>query len=136
MENELTIRDLTEEDYDTICEWWKWWWKTTIIKDFLPGDGKGGYMVEKNQQPIACGFLYKTNSKTAFLGCVVSNPKYKQKDRRYIIEHLIKNIEKISKKMGYNYMFTVCRNTHLIEIHEKLGWLNSGKSSYEIIKKL
>lgn len=136
MKEELVFRRLTEEDYKIICDWWKWWWNTVVCKDFLPEYGVGGYMIEKNNTPIACGFTYETNSKVAFLGWVVSNPKYKKKDRRSIIKLLIKKIEETCKKLGYKHLFTVCSNKHLINIHKSLNWHNNKKESYELFKKL
>ena len=92
--------------------------------------------MKKKNIPIACGFTYETNSKVTWLAWVVSNPKYKEKDRRSIIKLLIKKIEKTCKKLGYSYLFTVCSNKHLIDIHEGLGWGNNKKESYELFKKL
>ena len=40
------------------------------------------------------------------------------------------------KKLGYDNMFSIGRNKHLIDTHKKLGWAVDNKSSYEIIKKL
>ena len=45
MENQLKFRSLTEDDYSTICKWWKWWRWPVIPRHVLPDDGKGGFMV-------------------------------------------------------------------------------------------
>ena len=47
---ELDIRRLESEDWDTLVSWWDTWpdWQTPP-KDFLPDNGKGGFMVEKKQ---------------------------------------------------------------------------------------
>ena len=63
MENKLIFRPLKEEDYETICKWWKWWRWPSLPKTALPNNGKGGFMVEKNNIPIVSGFLYVSNSK-------------------------------------------------------------------------
>ena len=137
MENALACRPLKEEDYETICKWWKWWSKgKSLDKDLLPDDGKGGLIIEKNGQPVVCGFLYLTNSKTSFLGWIASNPEYKQKDRKKIIKLLIYNMEQFSKQLGYKYILTVCSNKHLINMHKDLHWAANEQPSYEIIKKL
>ena len=136
MKSKLLFRPLNEEDYEIACGWWDFWFKRSLPKGFLPDDGKSGFMIEKDNQPIACGFLYVTNSKVAFLGWVVSNPEYRQKDRKKIIKKLISNIEEVCVNMGYFYMFTVCSNKHLISMHEDLDWELCKKPSYEIIKNL
>tara|TARA_R100001591_G_scaffold96185_1_gene102025 strand:- start:370 stop:780 length:411 start_codon:yes stop_codon:yes gene_type:complete len=136
MENKLIFRPLNEKDYKTICEWWKWWRWTPLPKTALPNDGKGGFMVEKNNIPIVSGFLYISNSKMAMLEWIVSNPKYKQNDRKEAIELLINQVEVFCKDLDVKHVITLGRNKHLIETHKKLGWLVDTKPSYEIIKNI
>ncbi len=62
---QLNIRKLKESDWDTLCSWWDEWpeWQNPP-RDFLPDNGTGGLMVEKDV-PIVAGFIYYTNSKGA-----------------------------------------------------------------------
>ena len=136
MENELVFRPLRKEDYETICKWWKWWRWPAIVRTVLPDNGKGGFMVEKNNIPIVSGFVYISNSEMAMLEYVVSNPKYREKDRKEAIELLITNAETVCKNMGITYMFSIGRSKNLMKTHEKLGWQVDKKPSYEIIKNL
>ena len=136
MKDKLIFRRLTKEDYETISKWWKWWRWPVIPRQMLPDDGKSGFIVEKNNIPIVSGFLYITNSKGAKLEWIVSNPNYREDDRKEAIELLINDIEKICRQMGMIYIFSIGRNKHLIETHEKLGWHVDKKPSYEIIKTL
>jgi len=93
-------------------------------------------MIEKNNIPIVAGFVYETNSEVVILEWVISNPKYKGKDRKKAIELLITEVEKRTKELGYKYMFSVGRNKHLINTHEKLGWDVDKRNSHEITKKI
>jgi hypothetical protein len=136
MKNKLIFRPLVEEDYKIICSWWKWWRWPEIPKEMLPDNGKSGFMIQKDKTPIVCCFLFITNSKGAKLEWLVSNPKYKEKDRKEAIEMLINNVEVVCKNMGYKYIFSIGRNKHLIETHKKLDWLVDEKPSYEIIKRI
>ena len=136
MENKLIFRRLTENDYDTICSWWKWWRWPIMPKEALPDEGKSGFMIEKNNIPIVCCFLFITNSKWAKLEWIVSNPDYRENDRKQAIETLITNVEAVCKNMGIKHMFSVGRNQHLINTHKKLGWFVDEKPSYEIVKNL
>ena len=136
MENKLIFRPLTEEDYDTICKWWKWWRWPLVPKDFLPDNGKSGFMVEKNNIPIVSGFLYLTNSSVVLLEWIVSNPEYRDDDRKEAIELLINSVEELCVNMDMKYIFSVGKNKHLIDLHKKLGWSVDKKPSYEITKKL
>ena len=132
---EFNIRMLKDSDWDTLVEWWDSWpeW-TAPSKDFLPDNGKGGFMVEKNNQPIIAGFLYITNSKAALLEWIVSNPKYRESDRNEAVELLIKGAENVCKEQGIKYIFSIGRNKNLIKTHKKLGYQVDDKPSYEIVK--
>ena len=136
MNNKLNFRPLKEEDYKTICEWWKWWRWPVIPREMLPDKGKSGFIVEKNNIPIVTAFLYLTNSTGALLEWIVSNPEYREDDRKEAIELLITNAEDVCKNMGITYMFSIGRSKHLMKTHEKLGWQVDKKPSYEIIKNL
>lgn len=136
MEDKLIFRVLNKSDYKTIKKWWKWWRWSKVPKNFLPDNGKGGFMVEKNKQPIVCGFVYITNSSIVLLEWIVSNPKYKEDDRGEAIELLINKIEEVCKELGYKHILTMGKSKHLVETHRKLGWTVDKKPSYEITKKL
>lgn len=136
MKDKLIFRTLKEEDYETICGWWKWWRWPVLPKDMLPDNGKSGFMVEKNGMPIVACFLFLTNSKGAKLEWVISNPEYRKNDRKTAIEMLINGAENICKDLGYKYIFSIGRSKHLIDTHKKLGWFVDKKQSYEIIKTI
>ena len=93
MESGLVFRPLKEEDYETICKWWELWNWPVIPKEMLPENGLSGLMVEKKGINIVAGFIYMTNSTTAILDWIVSNPDYRDKDRKYAIELLIVTAE-------------------------------------------
>jgi hypothetical protein len=132
----MEIRKLTESDYDTLESWWKAWKWPPIEKDFLPDNGTGGFVVEKEGVMIVAGFVYITNSKAVLLEWVISNPEYREDDRDMAITCLISTIEKIVKEWGYKYIFSIGRTKALIDKHKKLGWHVDEKPSYEIVKIL
>ena len=134
---ELNVRRLKDSDWETLVSWWDSWpeW-VNPPKDFLPQDGTGGLMVEKNNKPIVACFLYFTNSSGVLLEWVVSDPDYKQKDRNKAIELLILAAENVCKESGKKYMFSIGKNKSLIDTHKKMGWSIDDKPSYELIKRL
>ena len=136
MGEDLVVRNLKKDDYDFIAKWWKWWRWPVIQREKLPENGLSGLMVEKNGIRIVSGFIYMTNSKVALLEWVVSNPDYRQKDRKLAIELLLCTAEDFCKGLGCDYMFSIGRNKHLIETHRKVGWSVDNVPSYEIIKKI
>ena len=136
MNNKIVFRSFNDEDYKTVFEWWDWWWgdKMGIERKVLPHNDYC-YIIEKNNTPVASGFLYvDKNAPMGYLTFVVSNPEYKEKDRRLIIEQLIINVEEEAKSQGIKFMFTVCESIHMQNIHNKLGWTISKAPSYETFK--
>ena len=107
----LKIRKLTENDWDTLVSWWDAWpeW-VNPSKGFLPGNGTSGLMVEKNNKPIVAGFLYFTNSEAVLLEWIVSDPEYKEKDRKKAIEKLIMGAEIFCKKNGKEPSHEITKN--------------------------
>ena len=133
----MNTRKLQESDWSTLESWWSAWpkWKAPP-KDFLPGNGTSGFMVEKNGTPIVAGFIYLTNSKAILLEWLISNPDYREDDRNNAIEVLIKEVERAVKDLGYKFMFTIVQHEKLIETHKKLGWKVDTNPSYELTKVL
>lgn len=132
----LNARKLIDTDYNVLVDWWKWWRWPSIPKNFLPDNGTGGIMIQKENIPIVAGFIYYTNSDAVFVEWIISNPKYKDNDRKEAIEMLLNTIEAICKEQGKKYMFSIGRNQSLINTHKKLGWDVDNKPSYEIAKKI
>jgi len=132
----LNARKLINTDYNVLVDWWKWWRWPSIPKNFLPDNGTGGIMIQKENIPIVAGFIYYTNSDAVFVEWIISNPKYKDNDRKEAIEMLLNTIEAICKEQGKKYMFSIGRNQNLINTHKKLGWDVDNKPSYEIAKKI
>lgn len=136
---ELSIRKLEESDWDTLVDMWNGWddWKgNNPTKDLLPENGTGGYIVEKNGKAVVAGFLYTTNSKACWIEWVVSDKKYRGKDRKQAITMLIQGIESVAKASGFSVVFSIGRNKGLIESFEDLGYNVDKNSSHEIIKAI
>ena len=138
MENKVTFRSFEKGDYETVCEWWKWWWGSfgaePIRRGFLPKD-KRCYIIENNGVPVASTFLILSYDipAVAWTTYLVSNPDYREKDRRELIETLVKNVEKEAERYGVLQLFTVCGDKHISDIHRNLGW-NMSPARYEAFK--
>ena len=131
----MNTRQLREDDWETLQKWWSTWpdWQSPP-KEFLPDNGTGGIMVEKDNKPIIAGFMYLTNSKGVLLEYIVSDPEYREDDRDSAIELLLNTAEQFVKNIGCKFMFTVTQHDKLIKAHEKLGWKKDPKPSHELIK--
>lgn len=130
---ELNVRLLRDEDYETIANWWKWWKWPVLPKESLPPTG---LMVEKGNTSIVSCYIYMTNSTGALLEWVVSNPEYRENDRKQAIELLLVAAEKMLKDQGVSYIFSIGRNKQLIQTHKKLGWIIDSKTSTEMTKTI
>lgn len=133
---ELQVRALQETDWENLQSWWKWWRWPEVSKETLPLNGLGGLMVYKGETPVVTGFLYLSNSRVAWIDWIVSNPKYKEKDRKQSIELLINSLEEVAKQQDYSIIISITRSKHLIETHKKLGYTVDDTPSYEISKKI
>ena len=131
----MTVRYLNESDYDsTLCKWWEDWRWTPPSKDMLPENGTGGIMVSKDGTDICAGFIYFTNSKTAWIEFVVSNFEYKGSDRSGAIILLINTLTLIAKDKGYKFAYASLKNKSLINKYVKCGYITTDSNCQEVIK--
>lgn len=133
----ITFRSFKKGDYEMCCEWWRWWWKEIPVKkELLPQDGTC-FIIESKNTPVAAGFLYTLDNPLIAYGptWVVSNPEYKEKDRRQVLELLITRIEDEAKNLGVRQLFTVCGNRFMQQIHKELNW-HMQPAAYEAFKYL
>ena len=131
---ELNIRRLNKSDYKTLVKWWDWWpgWQAPP-KSFLPDTG---LIVEKNGTGIVAGYIYMTNSKAALFDWVISNPEYRESDRKDAITLLIQATENVLKGQGIKHVFSFVRHKNLLNVHKELEWEIDKIPSHEIIKNL
>ena len=127
MNDNINFRSFKEGDYEICCGWWEWWWKRTglnpVKSAFLP-KAERCFIIEKNETPVACYFLFIMEPYTVgWATYLISNPKYKGKDRRDLIKLLIQNVEKEAEKYGILQLFTVCGDRHMSDIHGSLDWI-------------
>ena len=139
MNNKVTFRTFKEGDYEMCCDWWKWWWKGAIPveKNLLPQDNRC-FIIESDGTPVAASFLYVAGRKDTlgYITWTVSNPNYRELNRRQVLELLITSIEKEAKDAwGIKFLFTVCGNKHMENIHRKLDWyVEDSSPAYECFK--
>lgn len=134
---ELTVRRLTENDWETLVSWWKQWdFNFVPAKEFLPDNGTGGLIVEKENIPIASIFIYTTNSGVCALGWTLSDKNYKQKDRKEAMVLLNMACENVCKKHGGKFLFYWGNNKKYNNTLEKLGFVEGDKDYSHLIKRI
>jgi N-acetylglutamate synthase-like GNAT family acetyltransferase len=128
----MNVRLLREGDYEEMISWWRFFRFPAPAKEFLPENGKGGLMVEKEGVSICAGFIYFTNSKIAWLEFIVSNPEYRNKDRKEAIQIVITELCQIAKQKGFRAVFTSVKHQGLVNHFEKCGFNNDAHKSNEM----
>lgn len=136
--SKLISRKLKESDWDTLKQWWDYWPRVEAPdKGFLPDNGTGGLMVEDDGIPVIAGFIYQTNSNAAMLEYVISNPKYRGRDKRdAALEKLIISLQVVAENLGFKNMFTMVRSKKFINLRGKFGGIIDPRPNYTIIKAL
>lgn len=132
----FSIRLLEDEDYNELLTWWSWFKFPAPRKDCLPDNGKSGIMVSRNGQNIAAGFLYFTNSKLCWIEFIVSNPEYKDKDRKEAIKTLIHELCHVAKIKGFAAVFTSVKHQGLMKHYEACGFTKGSNNTHEMIAVL
>jgi|TARA_R110000796_G_scaffold106195_1_gene216576 RimJ/RimL family protein N-acetyltransferase len=134
----FSVKPLKENDYEEIlCKWWKDWRWTPPSKDFLPEDGKGGFIVYEGDTPICAGFMYLTNSKAVWCDWIISNIKYTDREKRKeALELLVNTISEVAKGLGKKYVYALIKNQPLINTYKKVGFVEGGSYTQEMIKKI
>ena len=131
---ELNLRRFKKEDLKTIEKWWESWpgWKSPG-EGFLPDTG---VVVTANDKLVMAGFIYLTNAKVALLEWIISDPDYRENNRKQALELLVTGGEEIIKSLGYTFCFSICRSKNLGETYKKLGWHEDKDPSFEFVKIL
>ena len=132
----FSIRNLEENDYETLCEYWKWFRFPAPAREMLPLDIGDGIAVSFNNEIVCAGFLYATSSPSLFwIEWIVSNPKVKDKIlREQSIILLINSITELAKQMGAKAIFTSLKHKSLLKHFDKCGYSIDSSTAIEMIK--
>ena len=142
----LRVRKLMEKDWELIPKWWQAYGEEGFPRDFLPGaypleggeekrDGLGGFMVCKEDHPVAAMWLWITNSKTAIPAVVVSDKDYKDADRSDALELLVDYTTDFAEQMGFKYAFGWAKAGRVLEKYQKAEYYIDETPSFEVIKR-
>jgi len=138
MVKDFSIRNLQEEDYDTLLGWWKYHRFKAPPRFILPDNIADGLMVSHNGIELCSGFLYSTSSSSLFhVEWIVSTPEIKDRTiRKEGLEYLINGIIYVANKKGAKVIYTSLVNPHLIERYKNCGFLEGSTGSTEMVKIL
>lgn len=122
----MNVRKISENDYKYINNWWLE--SNLPIPEFkyLPENGLGGLIIEK-EKPIAAAYVYTTNSSMGYIDFLISDPYYNKKDRYDIILELIRACTKMSINLGSETVWGMSSSKGVVERALEIGWEKWGK---------
>jgi hypothetical protein len=123
------------------------WIDDCDFRDFLPGafqigefdekrSGLGGFIVCKDEDPICAMWLSLTNTNCALPTAAISDPEYRDEDRKEAIQLLTNFVTNFAKELGYKYTFAWAQENYMLDYYLKAGYEKFQTPSYELIKKL
>jgi len=131
MSSKINIRKIELKDYEYINKWWVEQGFQPVSTEVLPMNGLGGLIVEK-EKPIAAAYLYLTNSKMGYIDNLISDPKYKSKDRFDVILELMAACKKMAEDVGCLDMWAITNNKGILKRCKTLGY-NVTETNYGLI---
>ena len=121
MEKKCNVRQVTVDDYSIIDSWYKQYGESKPKSSILPLNGLGGFVIEKDEKPIAVIYLYITNSSMGYFDFLISDPNYKEKDRFEIIMELFQYCTKVAIGAGCECVFVTTAIPGVMEKMKELG---------------
>jgi hypothetical protein len=134
----MKIRWISNDDYATLVEWWKFWRFFPPTQDILPNNGLSGLVVtDENDNMICAGFLYATNSPIAWIEFIVSNPEVKDKKvRKESLTFLIEELTNLAKENNFKVIYSSLKNENLMNKYLECGFKKAGINTTEMIKSI
>ena len=132
---DVIVRSIRESDYKFIDTWWKDNKYDAPPRELLPENGLHGLMICKKEKPIACTYLYLTNSKMGYCDYLISNPNYKSKDRFEIITKLMVAAVETAYSLGVLDFWFITNNPSMVKRCKELD-VHVSQSTYNLVLPL
>lgn len=133
----MKYRLLTEEDYDVLVGWWKFWRFSPPPKHLLPDLGLGGIMItDDSDKPLSAGFLYHTNSSIAWIEFIVANPEQSKESRKESLVYLLDKLKYLCKEHRYALVFSSIKHPNLLDRYQEAGFKIGTTNTNEVICNL
>lgn len=127
----FNARIIKEEDYQELLTWWKWHRFPAPAIEMLPNSG---VMISKKEINICAGYIYFTNSSICWVEFIVSNPNYRESDRKEAIKEVIQQLTSIAKDNGFKAVYTNLKNPSLIKYFKEVDYQEGSIQTTEMIK--
>ena len=121
------IREIQRSDFKQISEWVEHRGGVPINPDYYP---EYGLIAED----IACGFMFATNSKVAFLDGFISNPAASITEVNHAINRLVVQLEEDAKESGFDRIIVMTRVPSINKRAKKLGYVEK-RGDWSVLSK-
>jgi len=125
----MNIRRYTVEDYKVVTSWWKAHNWPILPEQYLP---KTGYVISN----ICAGWLYRTDSKIAWIEWIISNPKSNKLERAIGIKLLVKTLLDKAKELGFDVVFSSIKHPNLMAQFKSQGFVVADEGMINMINRL
>lgn len=128
------IKQIDDNLYETICEWWDDRSFPRIPKEILPT----GYMVWSGEVPVLAGWLYLPigEAKIGMFMWPASNPKASSLLRAQAWDELMAHIDQVARDHGLWMLYSGTADPLLIKRMESHGYVVHEGGSANMLKKL
>lgn len=96
-----------DNDYGRLSAWWKAHRAHVPSPEYL---SETGLIIDIDKNPVAAGFLYKTDSAFCYFAFCTVNPEASRPERSQALEYLIHSAQEWAKKGGYKAI--ICNSEH------------------------
>ncbi len=125
----MEVRKYSPNDYFEISVWWKNQGWPGVPQDHLP---ETGFVVEG----IASGFLYKTDSKIAWLEFIIANPSTTKEERSEALDLIIDKLLETAKELNFKNVFSTAQHPKLLERYQKHGFTIGDQNMTNLMRSL
>lgn len=130
----MRTRDYQDADYRFVSNWWALHNWPAVPRQYLP---KTGVIVENDSGlPICAGFLYKTDSKLAWVEYIVSDPLSDTIERGQALDTLINAIIEMAKSMEFEALFTSSVHERLKARYQEHGFIATDTGVTHFVRNL
>ena len=118
----MEIRRIKESDFNMLGQWWLDHEQDIPDPKILPHDGTGGFIVNIDGTDVVAGYLYFTNASIAYIDFLISNKKYKGKDKHKAIVYAIDFMVNLALKRGCQFVWATSKISGVINKCKELGY--------------
>ena len=113
-----------EKDYDTVKAWWKAHGADIPKPEYL---SETGLIIDVDKNPVAAGFLYRTDSAFCLFKWFVVNPEASREARDKALNYLVKSAVEWCKQAGYRAIYSSTNVRKMINRFEDAGFVQADR---------